>query len=130
MVLANSTVVTIAPGAAPVVNLDWNVLAWVPYYGNYTLHAIIGPVSDENNLTDNRYIDSGLVVTGLCDINGDRKVNLADTFAIDLAFGSTPTNAASNGAPYRPNLDWNCDYKINLQDSFKAHLLFGTNYTP
>jgi hypothetical protein len=123
MIVAGNSVVTIAPGTAPIISITWNVSSTVPYYGNYTLHATIGPVQDENNLTDNEFIDTGLVVTGPYDVNGDRKVNLVDVFNVALAFGSKAGDAA-----YKPDLDVNCDYKINLVDYFNTALRFGRNY--
>jgi hypothetical protein len=123
MRVVGNVTVTIAPGTAPVVSIDW-FSTNVPYYGNYTLLATIGPVQDENNLADNEFIDSGLVVTGMGDINGDRKCELKDIYAVAKAYNSYP------GQPkYDPNCDINCDYKIELKDYYTVSKAYGKNYT-
>jgi hypothetical protein len=121
--VCGNTTVIIQPRTAPVVSIDW-LSTSVPYYGNYTLCATIGPVQDENNLVDNEFIDSGLVVTGVGDINGDRKCDLKDVLAVALVYGS------STGQPkYHPDLDIVCDYKIDLKDYMVTALNYGKNYT-
>jgi WD40 repeat protein len=122
MVVVGNASVTIAPGTNPVISITWNSTN-VPYYGNYTLYATIGPVRNENNLTDNEFIDSGLVVTGVGDVSGDRTVNIVDVSLAAKAFGTVPGNPR-----YNPNADINCDYTINIVDVSIAAKNFGKNY--
>jgi WD40 repeat protein len=103
--------------------ITWFVPSWLPYYGNYTLHATIGPVQDENYLVDNEFIDSGLLVTGPGDITGDRKVDGKDVAIISKGYGSI------TGQPkYAPNGDINCDYKIDGKDLAVVSKNYGKTY--
>lgn len=122
IVVVGNVTVTINPGAAPVVSITWTSTN-VPYYGNYTLYASIGPVQDEDYLLDNEYVDSGLLVTGVGDVTGDRKCDGKDIALISKAFGTLV------GQPlYNPNADINCDYKVDGKDIAIASKKFGTIY--
>jgi len=114
--------VTIAPGATPSINITWTSTN-VPYYGTYILHATIGPVQDENNLVDNEFIDQGILITGVGDIDGNRKVEIKDIAAIAKAFGSRAGQPA-----YHPNLDIDCNYKIEVKDIAISAKYFGKVY--
>jgi hypothetical protein len=122
IVVAGNVTVTIAPGTSPVVSITWNSTN-VPYYGNYTLYATIGPAQDEINVADNEFIDSGLVITGVGDINGDRKCDLKDVYAVAKAYGSY-----AGWPKYDPNCDINCDYKIDLKDYYITTKNYGKVY--
>jgi hypothetical protein len=131
MVIVGNAVVTINKGTAPVVSITWTSTN-VPWYGNYTLHATIGPVQDENNLTDNEFIDSGLVVTGLGDISSiaepyspDRKVNVVDVALVASKYGAKANDPTSN---YDPNADIDCNYKIDVRDVSPVASVYGTKY--
>jgi len=124
LIVINNTVVTITPGATPIISIDWLVPAWLPYYGNYTLHAVIGPVQDENYLVDNGFIDSGLLVTGPGDITGDRKVDGKDVAIVAKGFGTV-----SGQSKYAPNGDITCDYKIDGKDVAIVSKNYGKIYT-
>lgn len=92
MVVVGSQVVTIAPGATPVVGFIWTPTN-VPYYGNYTMVAAIGPVQDENDLVDNEVTDGGLVVVGAGDVkwwDGGRIVDLYDALYFAGTFNKRP----------------------------------------
>jgi hypothetical protein len=122
MVLIGNRTVTVNPGTTPVVSMTWTSTN-VPYYGNYTLHATIGPVQDENNLIDNEFTDNGFLITGLGDVNGDRKCDMKDIGSIAKGFGTH-----SGDRWYYPNYDINCDYKIDMKDVGMAARYFGTYY--
>jgi hypothetical protein len=120
--VAGNVTVTIAPGANPVVSITW-ASTNVPYYGNYTLYATIGPVQDENYLVDNEFVDYGLVITGLGDVNGDRKCDLKDVYAVAKAYGGV-----AGDSKYDPNCDINCDYKVDLKDYYITTKNYGKVY--
>ena len=91
--------------------------------GNYTISAYAHPVPSEVYIVDNNFTDGWVVVTIVGDINGDREVDLKDTFAVDLAYGSFV------GTPrYEPNLDINGDDQIDLKDTFKTDLNYGKTW--
>jgi len=127
MIVVGNETVTILKGTNPVVSITWTSTK-VPYYGNYTLHATIGPVQDENNLTDNEFVDSGLMITGVGDINGDRKVDVKDVYAVGKCFGTTIDGPNPPGRVYDPNCDINCDYKIDTKDYYIPCKWYGTVY--
>ena len=115
-------------GGSPTVTMNWTSTN-VPWYGNYTLVATVSAVQNENNLANNEFIDSGLVVTGFCDITSrtflvpDRKVDVTDVSFVASRFGSK----AGDGR-YHPNCDLNEDGKIDAKDVSPVAQAYGTKY--
>jgi hypothetical protein len=62
------------------------------------------------------------------DINGDRKVDLQDVFAVGKAFGTTQQGPNPPGRVYVPNCDINDDGKIDLKDYYTACKNFGKSW--
>lgn len=122
LVLIGKKTVTIVPGTNPVISMTWNSTN-VPFYGNYTLYATIGPVANEIDVYDNQFTDSGLFITGVGDLNTDRKCDMKDISAVAKAFGSN-----AGDARYHPNLDLNCDGKIDMKDISTVAKKFGAVY--
>jgi len=99
----------------------WNTSGFVK--GNYTIRAYAWPVQGETHTADNTFTDGWVFVSIVGDINGDRNVDLKDTFAVDLAYGSFV------GTPrYKPNLDINSDDQIDLKDTFTTDLNYGKTW--
>jgi parallel beta-helix repeat protein len=101
------------------ITLSWNTVG-LAEYKNYIISAYVGPLQGETHLSDNTLSYSPLTTVHKGDVNGDKKVNLVDVFAVALAFGSSPPDPR-----YNPNLDINNDGKINLIDYFVTTLNFG-----
>jgi hypothetical protein len=122
LVLVGNITVTINPGTNPIVSMDWNSTN-VPYYGNYTLYATIGPVQDEINVYDNEFIDCNFLIVGLGDIDPNRWVEMKDIRPIAKAFDKYPGDPV-----YHPNCDLNCDYYIDMKDLRPAAKAFNAVY--
>jgi hypothetical protein len=125
MIVAATSSFVLAVGAHPTVTMWWNSTN-VPYYGNYTLIAIVGAVQDENNLTNNEFVDSGLLITGVGDIAPnppDRWTDIRDVSKVSKGYGQ---NA---GQPlYQPDCDFNCDGIVDIRDVTVPSKKYGTYY--
>jgi hypothetical protein len=69
------------------------------------------------------------------DINGDRKVDLKDVFAVGKAFGSTRGSdglywhsPVKSCCPHSPNCDINDDGKVDLKDYYATCKNFGKSW--
>jgi len=121
-VVNQTTILNLAPHSSIVVSLLWNTTDFVK--GNYTtIWAYARPVPLETHTADNNRTDDWVFVSIVGDINGDREVDLRDTFRVDLAYGSFV------GTPrYKPNLDINGDGRIDLKDVFITDLNYGKTW--
>jgi WD40 repeat protein len=124
MIVINTTIVVIpAHAALKAISLYWQVPSWLPYYGNYTLYLTVSAVSVENNLVDNEFIDSGLVVTGPGDVTGDRKCDGKDVAVLSRGFDKIP------GDPkYSPDGDVIWSLKIDGKDIAVVSKYFDSKY--
>jgi hypothetical protein len=134
---ANSTMigtsvnVILTSGNSTTITFVWNTSGFA--FGNYTISAYATSVQDETDTSDNTFVDSRVLVSIPGDINGDRKVNLEDIFALAKAFGSerNSTDGWYWHVPRRicclhdPSCDINNDGKIDLKDYFIACKNYG-----
>jgi hypothetical protein len=124
---ANSSVigmmfgVQLAPNETLGLMLFWNSAEYMK--GVYTVSVYASPVPGESNVDNNVRVAGNVLVTIPGDVNGDRKVNLKDIFAIAMAYGST-----TGSARYKPNLDVNGDGRIDRKDLLTAFRNFGKQW--
>jgi hypothetical protein len=86
------------------------------------LSAYASLVPHETNVSNNNQRVNILIkIPG--DVNGDRKVDLKDVFAVGKAFG-----AIAGDPRYNPNLDINGDGRIDLKDYFIACKNYGKSW--
>jgi parallel beta-helix repeat protein len=104
------------------VTFSWNTVG-LAEYKKYIISTYVGPLQGETHLFNNGLSSGPLTTVHEGDVNGDKKVNLVDVFAVALAFGSSPPDPR-----YNPNLDINDDGKINLKDYFATALNFGWQF--
>jgi hypothetical protein len=137
---ANSTIigtsvnVILTSGNSTTITFVWNTSGFA--FGNYTISAYATSVQDETDTSDNTFVDSRVLVSIPGDINGDRKVNLEDIFALAKAFGSERNS--TDGwywhvprricCPHDPSCDINNDGKIDLKDYFIACKNYGKSW--
>jgi len=115
-------------------------LSWIGYSINNTANkTITGPINltglanGWNNVTIYASDTSGNMGSSFTnfsycfgDVNGDKKINLIDTFTESLYYGANcngPPNSA--GKTYNSTYDINDDCKINLVDTFSVNLQYG-----
>jgi subtilase family serine protease len=110
--------IILSSGTSTTLTFTWNTTG--SDYGNYTISGYAWPVHGETSLSDNTFKDGWVLVTIPGDINGDRKVDLKDVFAVGKAYGSVIGDSR-----YKPNLDINGDGKIDLKDYFTACKNYG-----
>ena len=90
--------------------------------GNYTVSALVDPVSGESDVSDNNYaIEQMISVPG--DINGDTKVDMRDIGFVASKFSFLPSYTGWN-----PNHDINDDGKIDMFDIGTAARHFMEHY--
>jgi len=109
--LIGSEVVGLHGGESTVIVFSWNTSNFA--FGPYTISANASAVPTELpiNLVDNTYIDGTVLVTIICDINGDGAVDRYDAGIFAGAFGT------SIGHPdYDPRCDFNNDESIDRYD--------------
>jgi parallel beta-helix repeat protein len=127
-VYANTTsiatqTVTLTSGNSTTITFTWNTTGFAK--GNYTINACAQPLLGETATEDN-YLANGEVYVGIPgDVNGDKKVDLKDVYAVGKAYGSirgtdgqywhSPPRAC---CPHSPNCDINDDGKIDLKDYY------------
>jgi hypothetical protein len=89
----------------------WNTTGFAK--GNYTVSAYAWPVPGETDITDNSLTDGTVYVGIPGDVNGDKKVDLKDVYAVAKAYGSFPGHPKWN-----PVCDINNDNKVDLKDYY------------
>jgi len=129
--LIETQTVTLESGQTTSLTFTWNTSGWAK--GDYTLTATVDTVLGETDTADNtRTYD--LVHIGIPgDVNGDKKVDLKDVYAVGRAFGSVYNSTDGwywhtprrDGCPHDPNCDINWDWKIDLRDYYTTCRNFG-----
>jgi hypothetical protein len=112
---------TLTGGASTIITFTWNTAGFAK--GNYTISAYVTPVQGETDIADNTLSDGWIFVSIPGDINGDRKVELKDVYAVGKAYGSSIGNPR-----YEPNLDINDDGKIELKDYYITCKNYGKSW--
>jgi YVTN family beta-propeller protein len=130
-VYANTTTVktqetTLTSGNFTTITFAWNTTGFA--LGNYTISAYAWPVLGETDIADNMLTDRWVFVSIPGDINGDRKVDLKDVFAVGKAFGTTRQGPNPPGRVYVPNCDINDDDNIDLKDYYTTCKNFGKSW--
>jgi len=117
--------VDIASRDFTIATFNWSTSSYEK--GNYAIRVNITLISGELDISDNTWaVDVLITISG--DINGDRKVDLQDVFAVGKAFGTTQQGPNPPGRVYVPNCDINGDGKIDLKDYFTACKNFGKSW--
>jgi len=119
--------ITLASGSSTVVTFGWNTTGYA--FGNYTISAVADTVPGETDTGDNTFTDGKIHVGLIGDVNGDKKVDLKDVYAVGKAFGTTRHGPNPPGRVYSPNLDINDDDKIDLKDYYATTKNFGKTET-
>jgi len=70
-----------------------------------------------------------ILQTVLGDINGDRKVDVKDVYAVAKAYGSSMEGPDPPGHPWNPLCDINGDGKVDVKDYYIVCKSFGKTYT-
>jgi hypothetical protein len=104
-----------------IVPFGWNTTGFAR--GNYTISVAADPVPGATDTSDNTLIVGWVFVSIAGDVNGDRKVDLKDVYAVGKAFG-----AVTGDSRYNPNLDINDDGKIDLKDYFTTCKNYGKSW--
>lgn len=115
--------VTLTSGSTIVVTFKWNTTSYA--FANYTISAVADTVPDETDTEDNTFTDGTIHVGLIGDVNGDKKVDLKDVYAVGKAFGTTRQGPNPQGRVYSPNLDINDDDKIDLKDYYATTSNYG-----
>jgi hypothetical protein len=122
--------ITLASGSSTVVTFKWNTTGYA--FGNYTIKAVADTVLGETDTADNSFTDGTIRVCLVGDVNGDKKVELKDVFAVGKAYGSARGSdglywhtPAKSCCPHSPNCDINDDDKIDLKDYYATTKNFG-----
>jgi rhodanese-related sulfurtransferase len=113
--------IALLTGQSATVALVWNTVGFA--YGNYTISAYAWPVPGETYTGDNALVDGGVFISIPGDVNGDKKVDLKDVFAVGKAYGSVMGDSR-----YDTNLDINSDGKIDLKDYFTTCKNYGRSW--
>jgi hypothetical protein len=108
-------------GAFTLIIFAWNTTGYP--YGNYTLSAYAGPVSNETDMADNTFIGNQTSVTIPGDLNGDFKVGLGDLVILAQAYGSK-----LGDAKWSPNADIDDTGVIGLSDLVILAQHYGQHY--
>jgi parallel beta-helix repeat protein len=119
-IIDTSVNVTLTSRNSITITFTWNTTDVAK--GNYTISAYATPVDGETDTTDNTKEDGMVLVTIPGDVNGDRKVSVADLVRTVNAVPSTPT---INPEKWDPNADINCDDKVSMSD-----VVLCVNYIP
>jgi parallel beta-helix repeat protein len=135
---ANTTIIqtktlTLAGRNSTIITFAWNTTDFVK--GNYTIWAYAWPVEGETATSDNLLEDGWVLVSIPGDVNGDRKVDLKDVYAVAKAYGSI---RGSDGqywhqppricCPHSPNCDIDDDGKIDLKDYYTVTKNYGKTW--
>ena len=115
--------VTLESGSSTVVAFRWNTTGYA--FGDYTISAVADTVLGESDTEDNTFTDGTIHVGLIGDVNGDKKVDLKDVFAVGKAFGTTRQGPNPSGRIYNPNCDINDDDKIDLKDYYATTSNYG-----
>ncbi|MGD0977532.1 MAG: NosD domain-containing protein [Candidatus Bathyarchaeia archaeon] len=124
---ANETLVqpktntTLIAGSLASMTVLWNTSGLD--YGNYTLMAVVDPVPNETNTSDNTLAGDWIIVTIPGDLNGDFKVSLSDLTLLANAYGSKPGDAKWN-----PNADMHNSGRVGLTDLTLLAIHYGQHY--
>jgi hypothetical protein len=108
--------ITLVSGASTILTFTWNTTGFA--YNNYTISAVADTVYGETETLDNTYTNGTLHVGIPGDINGDRKVDVKDVYAVGKAYGTSLEGPNPPGRTYSPNCDINCDYKVDVKDYY------------
>jgi hypothetical protein len=108
----------LSPGTSATLVFSWNTMGVA--FGNYTLHAVACRVWCENETTDNAYFDGWVVVSILCDVDGDGNVDWFDFGEFAQAYGSSV-----GGLNYNDLCDFDLDGDIDWFDFGFFALNFG-----
>jgi hypothetical protein len=111
------------PGATHKYTIDWNSLS----LGEEGVTVQVDSDGDgvpEHTFTSGSELTQNEYMTVLCDVNGDRKVDMNDVALAARAFGETPKRPRWN-----PMADINQDTKIDLKDIALVAKNFGKAYS-
>jgi hypothetical protein len=121
--LVGTKSITLASGDSSTLTYNWSTTGYS--FGNKTIKAVADIVSGETDTADNNFTGGVIRVCLVGDVNGDKKVDLKDVYAVGKAFGSTRQGPNPPGRVYSPNLDINDDDKIDLKDYYATCKNFG-----
>lgn len=118
--IGTQIVTNLTAGLNVTLTFSWDTTGVKPSIISYTIKAVATPVPGETDTADNTYVDGGLKVKMVGDINGDGVVNIQDVVIAALAFGTQPGNPNWN-----PLADLNKDGKVNIVDLVIIAINFG-----
>jgi hypothetical protein len=117
----DSQTISLASGNSTTVAFIRNTTGFAK--GNYTIKAIAETIPEEANTTDNAYTAGSVIVTIPGDIDGNGKVDLADSVLLALSFGSQP------GQPkWNPNADIDGNGIVDQTDANILAQHYGQHY--
>ncbi|UCE95452.1 MAG: hypothetical protein JSV51_06915 [Candidatus Bathyarchaeota archaeon] len=116
-----NVVAPLAPDTEITVTFVWDTTGVEPCH-NYTIKAEAIPVPYEIDTADNVFIDGGVKIKLMGDINGDGIVDVTDIWIAIDAFGSDPGHPRWN-----PDADFNQDGIIDITDITIAIINFGNH---
>jgi hypothetical protein len=125
--------ITLTSKNSTAITFTWNTTGFAK--GDYAMSAYAWPVPEETDTADNMLFDGWVFISIPGDINGDRKVDLKDVFAVGKAFGSTRGSdglywhsPVKSCCPHSPNCDINDDGKVDLKDYYATCKNFGKSW--
>jgi parallel beta-helix repeat protein len=107
---------------------------------NNTLAVLVNGTACDYSITDNSthfflyftyhlsYDEVLILQTVLGDINGDRKVDVKDVYAVAKAYGSSMEGPDPPGHPWKPICDINNDGKVDVKDYYTVCKNYGKTY--
>jgi hypothetical protein len=129
--IGDVSIVNLTPGDQVIEVFTLNTTGLTLYH-NYTISGQASTVQYDFNATNNVFVDGNVTVRLLGDVNGDGIVNLADYYAVTVAFGSFGPNYLSPGSlpspNWNPDCDFNQDNKVDLKDLYIVAMNFGETY--
>jgi len=112
--IETKTITELLPQAETTINFTWDTKYVSPgaHGQNYTIRAVVPPISGETDTTDNTLIASNKVKVNLIgDVNNDGEVDTGDKIKLAMALWSEP------GDPnFNPHADLNGDGEIDTGD--------------
>jgi hypothetical protein len=120
--LLTSQTITLANATSTTITYAWNTTGFAK--GNYTINAVIDTLPSETYTIDNTLAYRGVFVSIIGDINGDKKVELKDVYAVAKAYGSVPGHPRWN-----PLCDINNDGEVELKDYYLTCKNYGKTWS-
>jgi hypothetical protein len=121
--IGSKIVTNIPAGGVTSVDFVWNT-SGLPK-GNYTITANAIGVTGETDVQNNIFGSDPAHITIPGDVNGDRKVDVKDVYAVAKSYGTSLEGPNPPDRTFSPNCDINDDLKVDVKDYYTACKHYG-----